>query len=216
MSGNSILKDGRSIHENYGAVDLDKLDEADRVGVVRTAQGDLVFFVNGISQSVAASELPDKVWAVIDLYGKCAQVTLTTDNCAQEARILSNDLTNEATAAASAHNHVNQISSGNSAQNNLTNSNIAAMTSQSQEADAQVSNANHESNAINRISSMQGFFNNNKLRFHDRKGAMIKLSNNNRTCERRRPYDEFNNGVVMTHRPLRDNELLEIRIDRLV
>ena len=65
MSGNSILKDGRSIHENYGAVDLDKLDEADRVGVVRTAHGDLVFFVNGISQSVAASDLPDKVWAVI-------------------------------------------------------------------------------------------------------------------------------------------------------
>ena len=30
MSGNSILKDGRSIHENYGAVDLDKLDENDR------------------------------------------------------------------------------------------------------------------------------------------------------------------------------------------
>ena len=70
----SFLTDGRSIHENYGAVDLDKLDEADRVGVVRTAHGDLVFFVNGISQSVAASELPDKVWAVIDLYGKCAQV----------------------------------------------------------------------------------------------------------------------------------------------
>ncbi len=29
---------------------------------------------------------------------------------------------------------------------------------------------------------------------------MVKLSNNNRTAERRRPYDEFNNGVVMTHR----------------
>lgn len=28
--------------------------------------------------------------------------------------------------------------------------------------------------------------------------------------------DEFNNGVVMTHRPLKDNELFEIRIDRLV
>ena len=51
------------------------------------------------------------MFVFIDLYGKCAQVTLTTDNCAQEARILSNDLTNEATAAASAHNHVNQISS---------------------------------------------------------------------------------------------------------
>ena len=212
MSGNSILRDGRSIHENYGAVDLDKLDENDRVGVIRTAPGDLVFFVNGISQSVAASDLPDKVWAVIDLYGKCAQVTLTTDNCAQEARILSNDLTNEATAAASAHNHVNQISSGNSAQNNLTNANIVAMSNQ---CEVDISNANQA--AMNRMSSLQGFFpNNNKLRFHDRKGTLIKLSNNNRTSERRRPYDEFNNGVVMTHRPLRDNELFEIRIDRLV
>ena len=99
----------------------------------------------------------------MDLYGKCAQVTLTTDNCAQEARILSNDLTNEATAAASAHNHVNQISSGNSAQNNLTNTNIAAMSSQS-EADAAVSNANES--VVNRIGSTQqgqGFFNNNKF-----------------------------------------------------
>ena len=179
-----------------------------RVGVIRTSSGDLVFFVNGVSQSVAASELPDKVWAVIDLYGKCAQVTLTTDNCAQEARILSNDLTNEATAAAAAHNHVNQISSGNSAQNNITNSNIAAMMSEVEVT------ANE---GIRMSSSQQGFFpNNNKLRFHDRKGTLIKLSNNNRTSERRRPYDEFNNGVVMTHRPLRDNELFEIRIDRLV
>ncbi len=215
MSGNSILKDGRSIHENYGAVDLDKLDECDRVGVIRTSQGDLVFFVNGISQSVATTDLPDKVWAVIDLYGKCAQVTLTTDNCAQEARILSNDLTNEATAAASAHNHVNQISSGNSAQNNLTNSNIAAMTNQSE---TEASSSNDHSTSAN-VSSrvVSGFFpNNNKLRFHDRRGSLIKLSNNNRTAERRRPYDEFNNGVVMTHRPLRDNELFEIRIDRLM
>ena len=108
ITGNSILKDGRSIHENYGTVDLDKLEEGDRVGVVRTTHGDLVFFVNGVSQSVAASELPEKVWAVVDLYGKCAQVTLTTDNCAQEARILSNDLTNEATAAAAVNNQVNK------------------------------------------------------------------------------------------------------------
>ena len=49
MSGNSILRDGRSINENYGT-DLDKLEEGDKVGVLRTAQGDLVFFVNGVSQ----------------------------------------------------------------------------------------------------------------------------------------------------------------------
>ena len=51
-----------------------------------------------------------------------------------------------------------------------------------------------------------------KLRFHERVGSLIKLSNNARTAERRRPLDEFNNGVVMTHRPLRDNELFEVRI----
>ena len=49
MSGNSILRDGRSINENYGT-DLDKLEEGDRVGVLRTSQGDLLFFVNGVSQ----------------------------------------------------------------------------------------------------------------------------------------------------------------------
>lgn len=57
---------------------------------------------------------------------------------------------------------------------------------------------------------------NDRLRFHSRCGSLIKLSSNGRTAERRRPLDEFNNGVVMTHRPLRDNELFEIRIDKLV
>jgi hypothetical protein len=58
--------------------------------------------------------------------------------------------------------------------------------------------------------------NNSKIRFHERHGTLIKLGNNSRTAERKRPLDEFNNGVVMTHRPLRDNELFEIRLDRLV
>ena len=133
-----------------------------------------------------------------------------TDNSVQEARILENDLTNEATAAAAQHNHVNQISSGNSAHNNITNSNIAAMTSQSVALQALL--------PMSEDISQSGSFcsNNNKLRFHEHKGALVKLSNNNRTAERKRPFDEFNNGVVMTHRPLQDNELFEIRIDRLV
>jgi hypothetical protein len=77
MSGNSILKDGRSINENYGT-DLDKLEEGDRVGVLRTGLGDLIFFVNGIAQGVAAGGLPPRVFAVIDMYGKCAQVGWST------------------------------------------------------------------------------------------------------------------------------------------
>ena len=47
------------------------------MGVLKTLQGDLLFFVNGVSQGVAATNIPDHVFAVIDMYGKCAQVTLT-------------------------------------------------------------------------------------------------------------------------------------------
>ena len=47
-----------------------------------TGQGDLIFFVNGVSQGVAASNLPSRVFAVIDMYGKCAQVTIM-DNTMQ-------------------------------------------------------------------------------------------------------------------------------------
>lgn len=37
MSGNSILKDGRSIVESYG-IDLDKTVENDRIGVMRSSE----------------------------------------------------------------------------------------------------------------------------------------------------------------------------------
>ena len=56
MSGNSILRDGRSVNENYGT-DLDKLEEGDRVGVVRTSNGDLVFFVNGVRDRACANDV---------------------------------------------------------------------------------------------------------------------------------------------------------------
>ena len=64
--------------------------------------------------------------------------------------------------------------------------------------------------------TISDFYDNDRLRFHTRCGSLVKLSPNCRSGERRRPLDEFNNGVVMTHRPLKDNELFEIRIDKLV
>nr|CAD7580282.1 unnamed protein product [Timema californicum] len=75
MSGNSILKDGRSMLEVYG-MDLDKLNEGDRIGVMKTSENELVFYMNGVCQGVAAEDLPSKVYAVVDMYGKCAQVSI--------------------------------------------------------------------------------------------------------------------------------------------
>lgn len=75
VSGCSVLRDGRSVLEEYGQ-DLDQLGEGDRVGVERTAAGELRLWVNGRDCGVAATGLPARVWAVVDLYGKCTQVTV--------------------------------------------------------------------------------------------------------------------------------------------
>ena len=69
------MRDGHTASEEYGR-DLDQLKEGDRVGVMRNHVGELHFFVNGRDQGIATSNLPTPVWAVVDLYGKCAQVSI--------------------------------------------------------------------------------------------------------------------------------------------
>lgn len=75
MSGIDVRKDGRRLLEYYGT-DLETLNENDRVGVMRTSNHDLVFYVNGESQGVAAKNMPKPLWALVDLYGRCVQVSL--------------------------------------------------------------------------------------------------------------------------------------------
>ena len=75
VSGCSVLRDGRSVLEEYGR-DLDQLAEGDRVGIQRSARGELHLWVNGQDCGAAACGLPARLWAVVDLYGKCTQVTV--------------------------------------------------------------------------------------------------------------------------------------------
>lgn len=77
VSGCSVLRDGRSVLEEYGR-DLDQLAEGDRVGIQRSPRGELHLWVNGQDCGAAASGLPPKLWAVVDLYGKCTQVTVVS------------------------------------------------------------------------------------------------------------------------------------------
>lgn len=77
VSGCSVLRDGRSVLEEYGR-DLDQLVEGDRVGIQRSSRGELHLWVNGQDCGAAASGLPPKLWAVVDLYGKCTQVTVVS------------------------------------------------------------------------------------------------------------------------------------------
>jgi len=52
--------------------------------------------------------------------------------------------------------------------------------------------------------------------FHRRSGSMVTVSNNGRTAQRNHPEQEFNNGVVVSAEPIRDNHLFEVKIDRKV
>uniref|UniRef100_A0A8C4Z814 Neuralized E3 ubiquitin protein ligase 4 n=1 Tax=Gadus morhua TaxID=8049 RepID=A0A8C4Z814_GADMO len=188
VSGCSVLRDGRSVLEEYGR-DLDQLAEGDRVGIQRSARGELHLWVNGQDCGAAASGLPPRLWAVVDLYGKCTQVTVVgcqpPDVEVEEEEVEDVDVEelfdvfNNAIVPAGSGGGTLPVPAAVAAA-------AGAMTT------------------------------NDALLFHEKCGTLIKLSNNNKTAERRRPLDEFNNGVVMTNRPLRHNEMFEIRIDKLV
>ncbi|XP_064357225.1 neuralized-like protein 4 [Dromaius novaehollandiae] len=195
VSGCSVLRDGRSLREDFGP-DLDALAEGDRVGVQATAGGELRLWVNGRDWGVAAAGLPPRVWAVVDLYGKCTQVTVVPPEApappppppapplppaAPPLQALP-----PAPAPPRAQPRPDKFPDSLDPEGGAAWAGPAAPTS------------------------------NEALLFHEKCGALIKLSNGHKTAERRRPLDEFNNGVVLTNRPLRDGEMFEIRIDKLV
>ncbi|XP_062858914.1 neuralized-like protein 4 isoform X1 [Trichomycterus rosablanca] len=308
VSGCSVLKDGRSVLEEYGR-DLDQLGEGDRVGIQRNGRGELHLWVNGQDCGPAASGLPSRLWAVVDLYGKCTQVTVVSceppPDTEQEDLVEEEDEAAIGSPAASIPNledktgalalptvpaittivngsaeEVPEVTRGHSRPekfpNNFepdsvltehqlfdvfNNAIVSLYRSEDEGGEDQGSggtgggnsdssrggtgsssgsrgtvevndngagaSAEGRSSTNNSPSENGGgaagmavgassITTNDALLFHEKCGTLIKLSNNNKTAERRRPLDEFNNGVVMTNRPLRHNEMFEIRIDKLV
>lgn len=103
------------MRNNYGC-DLDSLTTGSRIGMMRSASGNLHYYINGVDQGVACSGLPpgkhgsrrrsdttaslsseqvvfierpntfsrslslSEVYAVIDLYGQCVQVSITSSS----------------------------------------------------------------------------------------------------------------------------------------
>lgn len=69
MTGSGIMHNGTTVLEQYG-VNLDRLQVGDRVGVVRKESGLLHFFVNGVDQGTAATNVAERVFGVI---GNCCK-----------------------------------------------------------------------------------------------------------------------------------------------
>ena len=70
-----VMHNGTTVIDDYGQ-NLDKLKVGDRVAVVRKDNGTVHFFVNSEDQGPAATNVPDRVYGVIDLYGQAAQVCI--------------------------------------------------------------------------------------------------------------------------------------------
>ncbi|XP_047040446.1 neuralized-like protein 4 [Helicoverpa zea] len=192
MSGSSIVKDGVTLVNSYGP-ELDTLREGDCIGVMRTSKGELTFYLNGRCLGIAAKDLPQRLFAVIDLYGQCVQVSILRTN---EIRPIMDT-------------SIDQVEEDPNNDDTLTSSelDVAGLPTEPKEP---------RNIYIPMTSEGACALAHDRLRFHPRCGILVKLSSNNKTAERARPLDDYNNGVVMTHRPLYDNELFEIRIDRLV
>ncbi|XP_050560438.1 neuralized-like protein 4 isoform X2 [Spodoptera frugiperda] len=197
MSGSSIVKDGVTLVNSYGP-ELDTLREGDCIGVMRTSKGELTFYLNGRCLGIAARDLPSRLFAVIDLYGQCVQVSILRSN---EIRPIMDS-------------SIEQIEEDPNNDDTLTSSemDVAGLPPES----SQYPKEPHTVYIPMPSEGACALVPHDRLRFHPRCGILVKLSSNNKTAERARPLDDYNNGVVMTHRPLYDNELFEIRIDRLV
>lgn len=71
------MENGIAIKNGYKC-DLDVLTAGTKIAVMRNADKTLQFYLNGVSQGVACEVPNSNVYAVVDLYGQCAQVSLTT------------------------------------------------------------------------------------------------------------------------------------------
>lgn len=194
-------------------------------------QNELIFYVNGEPQGIAATNIPSRVFAVVDLYGKCAQVSIVDSSRERESEhsvtVLKNllvvyapflftrclllagdfdiDVSSDLSFVASVTNLVANISSDRS----IGSGEEIDADSESNTSRNSVG-LNLERSQVSRCSSYQPQLSLDRLRFHTRCGSLVKLSCNGRTAERTRPLDEFNDGVVMTNRTLRPDELFEV------
>jgi len=75
LSGSAVMRDGQTVRNGY-CCDLDTLGVGSRLGVVRHGDGTIHYTINGEDQGIACDQVPPNIYAVIDLYGQCAQVRL--------------------------------------------------------------------------------------------------------------------------------------------
>ena len=75
-----------------------------------------------------------------------------------------------------------------------------------------------EQNLITRraVGMRELYVDDNRLTFHPNCGSHAAVINGGLTAHRPNAADDFNFGVVLTSRPLKPNEIFEVRLDKMV
>jgi len=81
------MQDGMAIKYNY-LLDLDKIKVGSVVGLMRYNDGSLHYFLDGNDQGTACTNVPTNVYPIIDIYGRCTQVSIV---CPPEVRCNDSD-----------------------------------------------------------------------------------------------------------------------------
>jgi len=76
LSGTAVMHNGRNVR-NTMPFDLDSLTSGTKIGIMRNMDA-IHLFINGVDQGQAYECRISNVYAVIDLYGQCAQVSITS------------------------------------------------------------------------------------------------------------------------------------------
>uniref|UniRef100_A0A8C4R7J4 Neuralized E3 ubiquitin protein ligase 4 n=1 Tax=Eptatretus burgeri TaxID=7764 RepID=A0A8C4R7J4_EPTBU len=87
LSGTAVMRDGVTTTSSYPA-DLDNLEIGSRVALSVSTNGELHYYFNGEDQGVACTGVPQNVYAAVDLYGQCVQVSLTSASVSSGDRLL--------------------------------------------------------------------------------------------------------------------------------
>lgn len=205
------MHNGTSIVDDYGE-SLDRLKVGDRVGVIRKESGSLHFFVNGEDQGPAATGVPPNVYGVIDvmengnkschisiflntiifqLYGQAAQATILLPSNTSESPSYF-----ETGPSVVAENRATVV---------ITECGVGA--------------SDGGSGTFMPLAMSESYFfdsDSSDLRFHSLCGKNARVSNNGLTASRPNALGEFNAAIVLSNRTLKDNELFEVVIERMV
>ncbi|EDV24207.1 uncharacterized protein TRIADDRAFT_57456 [Trichoplax adhaerens] len=241
FSESNITYNCQTVMTNYGHIDMDCLSVGDVIGMAILEDSTLHFYINGHDLGVASENIPQTVYPLINLSGRIISVTIvdSVDDVPLRERTLtkSESIRQRRSGVINCRNYDDAFSV--SRDSSLSRSNLSAnssyMTGSTSDDDSELNSSNSSSTCTDsdnddensdiapgtaRLSVIHQTLDRqssiNKINFHNLHGYNVVISGDGLTASRPYALNEFNNAVVLTDRPLRNNELFEVAIEKMI